>query len=412
MTKLYAMTGGATGIGASLKEKLRERGDTVIVVDLKDADIDADLSTAEGRQAAIDGIRERAPEGLDGFIPCAGLPPVATPFSLIDKVNFFGTTVLVEALSDLLAKKQGAIVAVSSNSAPLPGLNEQHIETLLGGDEAKACELIETLDGHNAYAGSKNALARWVRRKAPILMEQGVRMNAVAPGMTVTPLTDRVLDDENFGSAMRDFSKTIPFGEMASPDMIADTMLFLLDPAARFVCGSILFVDGGQDALLRADQFYLRRTLMTVSEHAIENQLDLPPIDQIGFVVPDMDKALALYEPLFGKFRMMESPVEGALLHGEPADCDLTLAFANSGDLEIELIAVNSGKSPHQEFLDAGGNGMHHIRYRVEDHDSKVAAAEAAGYRTIWQHRLGDSIAWSYMQKDGDPLVIEFLQMP
>jgi NAD(P)-dependent dehydrogenase (short-subunit alcohol dehydrogenase family) len=48
MGKLYAMTGGATGIGASLKEKLRDRGDSVIVVDLRDADIEADLSTAQG----------------------------------------------------------------------------------------------------------------------------------------------------------------------------------------------------------------------------------------------------------------------------------------------------------------------------------------------------------------------------
>lgn len=144
----------------------------------------------------------------------------------------------------------------------------------------------------------------------------------------------------------------------------------------------------------------------------IQQKLDLPPADQIGFVVPDMDQALAHYRPLFGEFSMMQSPVEGALLHGEPADCDLTLAFGKSGDLEIELIAVNSGKSPHQEFLDAGGNGMHHIRFRIEDHDSKVAEAHAIGYKTIWSHRIGKDIAWSYLQKEDDPLIIEFLQMP
>lgn len=253
--KTYAMTGGATGIGASLKEKLREQGHTVIVVDLRNADIDADLSTSEGRQHAIDGIHDKAPDGLDGFIACAGLPPVAEPYSLIDKVNFFGATVLIDGLADLVAKKKGAVVAVSSNSAPLPGLNEDHIQALLSGDEQKSCELIDTLDGHNAYAGSKNALARWVRRRSAALMAQGVRLNAVAPGMTITPLTDKVFEDDNFGPAMRDFSKTIPYGEMASPDMIADTMLFLLDDASRFVCGSVLFVDGGQDALLRPEQF-------------------------------------------------------------------------------------------------------------------------------------------------------------
>ncbi len=255
MSKVFAMTGGATGIGAALKETLRARGDQVIVVDLKDADIDADLSTEEGRTKAISGIKQLAPQGLDGFVACAGLPPVAQPLSLITRVNYFGATVLIEALVDLVAMKKGAIVVVSSNSTTLPGLNEEHIETLLSGDEDKACALVETLDGHNAYAGSKNALTRWMRRNAPTFMEKGARMNAVAPGMTITPMTNRVLADENYGPAMRDFSKTIPYGEMASPDMIADSMLFLLDPASRFVCGSVLFVDGGQDALLRADAF-------------------------------------------------------------------------------------------------------------------------------------------------------------
>jgi len=255
MAKLFAMTGGATGIGASLKEKLRARGDSVIVVDLRDADINADLSTTEGRQRAIDGIKVLAPEGLDGFVACAGLPPVAKPFSLITKVNFFGAKVLIEGLVDLVAMKKGAIVAVGSNSASMPGLDEQHIEALLSGDEGKACNLVDTLDGHNAYAGSKNALSRWVRRTCPELMRRGVRINVVAPGMTKTPLTDKVFNDDDFGGAMTEFQKSIPYGDMASPDMIADTMVFLLDPASRYVSGAVLFVDGGHDALLRPDQF-------------------------------------------------------------------------------------------------------------------------------------------------------------
>lgn len=53
---VYAMTGGATGIGAALKEQLRQQGDTVFVVDIQDGDIVADLATPEGRLAAIEGI--------------------------------------------------------------------------------------------------------------------------------------------------------------------------------------------------------------------------------------------------------------------------------------------------------------------------------------------------------------------
>ena len=144
----------------------------------------------------------------------------------------------------------------------------------------------------------------------------------------------------------------------------------------------------------------------------LQEQLDLPPIDQIGFVVPDMDAAIKLYEPLFGPFSMMDSPIEGANLRGKIKDCHLLLAFGKSGDMEIELIAPVSGESPHQEFIDAGGNGMHHLRYRVSDHDAKVKAAASIGFETIWTMRMGEDIAFTYMQRDGDPLIIEFLQMP
>ena len=58
---IYAMTGGATGIGAAIKQQLREQGHQVIVVDIHDADIVADLSTIEGREQAVAGIRAAAP---------------------------------------------------------------------------------------------------------------------------------------------------------------------------------------------------------------------------------------------------------------------------------------------------------------------------------------------------------------
>src|SRR5690554_2095516 len=95
---LYAMTGGATGIGAELRQQLTARGDQVISVDIKEGDVIADLSTAEGRAAAVAGVTELAPDGLDGFIACAGLPPIARPLSLIAQVNYFAVVATVEGL--------------------------------------------------------------------------------------------------------------------------------------------------------------------------------------------------------------------------------------------------------------------------------------------------------------------------
>lgn len=252
---IYAMTGGATGIGAAIKQQLIDAGHQVIVVDIKDADVIADLSTADGRQAAIDGITAAAPDGLDGFVPCAGLGPNVRPLSLVTKVNYFGALATITGLKDLVARKNGNIVLISSNSAPMPGLNDEHIELLLAGKESEACELIETLDGHNAYAGSKNAITRWMRRNSTEYAQQGVRMNAVAPGITKTPLSDGVLDDPELGQAMKDFGATVPTGNIGQPEQIANAVVFLLSPLAEFCCGSVLFVDGGHDAMLRPDQF-------------------------------------------------------------------------------------------------------------------------------------------------------------
>lgn len=252
---IYAMTGGATGIGAELRRQLLERGDQVISVDIKEGDIIADLSTAEGRQAALDGIRERAPDGLDGYIPCAGLPPVAKPLSLIARVNYFAVVETVEGLRDLIAKKRGSVLIVASNSAPMIGNDDPFVQACLSGDEGAACAEIETRDGHTAYAGSKRAVTVWMRRKVVEYARAGVRINAVAPGITKTPLSEQVMADEELGEAMKQFGEMVPWGGTAQPVQIANVMRFMLSEEADFVCGSIFFVDGGSDAMLRTDDF-------------------------------------------------------------------------------------------------------------------------------------------------------------
>ena len=252
---VYAMTGGATGIGAELKSQLLAAGHQVISVDIQAGDIIADLSTGEGRQAAIEGIRERAPGGLDGFIPCAGLPPVAKPLSLITQVNYFAVVATVEGLRDLLAKKRGTVLLVASNSAPMITTDDAFVQACLAGDEAAACAEIETRDGHTAYAGTKRAITIWMRRNVVEYAAGGVRLNAVAPGITMTPLTERVMADEELGDVMRQFGESVPWGGTAQPAQIANVMRFMLSDEADFVCGSIFFVDGGSDAMMRTDDF-------------------------------------------------------------------------------------------------------------------------------------------------------------
>ena len=152
--------------------------------------------------------------------------------------------------------------------------------------------------------------------------------------------------------------------------------------------------------------------MTTQTAKQLREQLGLPRIDQIGFVVPDIKQAMTSYEALFGPWNSMEAEVESANYSGEIHEASLLLAFGASGDLEIELIEVTAGKSPHQELIARGGHGMNHVRYRTPDIDEKIEQAKALGYEPIWYKRLSDDIAFCYLEKPGDPLILEFLQMP
>ncbi|MFT5033288.1 MAG: methylmalonyl-CoA/ethylmalonyl-CoA epimerase [Bermanella sp.] len=140
--------------------------------------------------------------------------------------------------------------------------------------------------------------------------------------------------------------------------------------------------------------------------------LGLPPVDQVGFVVKDIDRAITAYDALFGPFSRMEAQVSAAEYRGRVADCELKLAFGRSGDLEIELIQWVSGESPHREFIEAGREGMQHLRFRVDDADAWIAKLAPHGYCPIWYKRWSEDTVFAYLERDGDPLLIEMLQMP
>ena len=108
----------------------------------------------------------------------------------------------------------------------------------------------------------------------------------------------------------------------------------------------------------------------------------------------------------------MDSPREQVWFRGQRCDVHLELAFGQSGDMEIEFIAVRSGNSPHSEFLAAGGNGVQHLRMRVDNHDVAAEKLKALGYEAVWHHRIGDDIAFSYHQRNSETTMIELLQMP
>ncbi len=142
----------------------------------------------------------------------------------------------------------------------------------------------------------------------------------------------------------------------------------------------------------------------------VREKLNLPPMDQVGFVVRDLDQAVAFYEPMFGPFSVMEVGPMTYNYRGEEEECDMNIAFGRSGDVEIELIQWLRGGCPHKEFIDAGREGMHHLRFPVDNLDEKVAEAQAIGYSAVWGKRYSDEMAVAYLKRDGDPLWLELFE--
>ena len=99
----WLVTGASTGIGASVAASLRDQGENVLTLDIRDGDIIADLSDPAQRRAAIETIRTRH-SSLKGIVTCAGIASHIRDSAKIVSVNYFGTVQLIDGLESLLSK--------------------------------------------------------------------------------------------------------------------------------------------------------------------------------------------------------------------------------------------------------------------------------------------------------------------
>ena len=257
-TRTIVVTGAASGMGAATKSRLVQDGHRVISVDLRDADVTVDLGTAQGRNDAVGRVTELADGSLDGLVTWAGIAGLTNvPGSLLASVNYFGSVALLTGLRPLLAAGDApAAVAISSNSTTCqPGVAMNLVAHFLDGDETAARAAADKVGSMATYPASKMAIAHWVRRNAPTAdwAGAGINLNAVAPGAIETPMLQATRDDPTIGKFIDAFP--VPIGRKGTADELAAFVTFLLGPDARFFCGSVLFCDGGTDALLRANDF-------------------------------------------------------------------------------------------------------------------------------------------------------------
>ncbi|MCU1396559.1 MAG: NAD-dependent epimerase [Ilumatobacteraceae bacterium] len=246
-----AFTGSAGGMGVATRAVLEAAGHRVIGVDLHDAEVIADVATAEGRAAMVAGVTEQSGGVLDGLVAGAGIASNGSNEELVVSTNYFGAIAALHGLRALLAKGTNpSAIAISSNSTT----TQEHIplacvEACLADDEpgARAAAAPHALQG---YPSAKTALAHWVRAQSTTAdwIGAGIRLNAIAPGIIDTPLLgDGGLE---FVMSLGD-TYPVPIRRPGTADEVAGLLAYLLSPAAAFFVGSFIVMDGGTDATLR-----------------------------------------------------------------------------------------------------------------------------------------------------------------
>jgi NAD(P)-dependent dehydrogenase (short-subunit alcohol dehydrogenase family) len=232
-TPRAVVIGGSSGIGAAIAQALQASGRQVIATGATEAEVQRAVSDPAMRQVQVRQLDVRNNDAiqslfgelsrLDVLVNCAGvirrgaeLDPAV--FAEVLDINLNGTMRCCTAARPLLAQARGCIVNTAS------------MLSFFGGGLVPA------------YSASKGGVAQLTKSLAIAYAAEGIRVNAVAPGWIATPLTQALQDDPERSGAI--LGRT-PLGRWGKPDDVADPVVFLASPAARFITGVILPVDGG-----------------------------------------------------------------------------------------------------------------------------------------------------------------------
>ncbi len=239
--KVALVTGGASGIGAAIVRRFAESGARVIIVDLDEARA-RDLATAVPASRAIrcDITSEQDVNNLfheisdlDILVNCAGIGMVGNveetelpEMQRLFRVNVEGMFLMTRAALPLLRKVRGSILNMGS-VAGMVGVKRRF-----------------------AYCASKGAVLAMTRQLA-VDYPTEIRVNCLAPGTVDTPFVEAYLEKyhrHEKDKVRAELNQRQPLGRLAQPEEVANLALYVCSPAADFMHGSVVTIDGGWTA--------------------------------------------------------------------------------------------------------------------------------------------------------------------
>jgi NAD(P)-dependent dehydrogenase (short-subunit alcohol dehydrogenase family) len=217
------ITGAAGGIGGALVSAFRQAGYHTVGVDRTPAEGVTRLDVSDS--AAVTAFAANF-DALAVLVNAAGVLRLLeeydpAEFARVVDINLTGTMRMAVACRAALAKARGAVINLASMHA------------IFGAPLSPA------------YAASKAGVVQLTKSLAVAWAEDGIRVNAIAPGWIATPMTVPARSDPARNRAILDRT---PLGRWGTPDDIAGPALFLASDAARFITGAVLVVDGGYSA--------------------------------------------------------------------------------------------------------------------------------------------------------------------
>lgn len=247
-----ALTGGATGIGATIAQKLNASGHEVTAFDIVDPGPNADywIKTDLSNPLSIAQALSATEGPFDALINNAGLPPRNGQAELVLRVNYIGLCTFLDGMLNKL-ESGAAIVNTASRAGAAWRENLHQIKALMALSNSDVTSFIadQQMDATSAYNLSKEAVIVMTMARAKEMTSRDLRMNSVSPAAVSTGILDDFITA--FGEKV---AKNIArAGRAGLPEEVADAIIFLASPESAWIKGQDIVIDGGMSAMATSD---------------------------------------------------------------------------------------------------------------------------------------------------------------